>query len=101
MLLMKGALFMSREVKVIINKSGDKEILEFQFSTPIRIEMTSNDPKMIQNAFAAILRELLIDDFSLKFDKEGRSDLFANVAEKYIQHLNSEISTILPDIPKK
>ena len=85
---------MHKEIEVLIDEIDDKAYMVFNFEEPIRIELTSDDQENIKKVFYNILREFVNDqEMSFKFDKKTE-DLYSDVAEKYIKHLNTELKSL-------
>lgn len=91
---MKEETYMSEVILSNIKKIDDKQYLVFNFDEPIEIELTSNDSELIKKVFILILNNLIDGKFlTFKFEKNG-SDIFNEVAEKYIETLNEELSKL-------
>lgn len=85
---------MHKEIEVIINEVDDKAYMVFNFEEPIKIELTSDDQENIKLMFYNILSEFVNNqEIIFKFNKE-REDLYSEVVEKYIKHLNAELKSL-------
>lgn len=97
---------MTRIIEVVNNtvKETDtkREYLEFKFDNTIRIDLTSDDSNQLKELFVELLKEFNKGKFDLVYKNEsGRSDLFAEVSEKYIKDLNSELMGLYTQFPVK
>lgn len=85
---------MHKEIDVMIDEIDDKAFMVFNFEEPIKIDLTSDDQENIKMMFYNILREFINDqEIIFKFNKE-KEDLYSEVAEKYIKHLNTELKSL-------
>ena len=85
---------MNDVIKTNIKALNDKYYLVFNFEKPIELDLTSNDSESIKQVFINILHNVIEKKFlKFEFEKNG-SDIFNEVAEKYIQDLNTEIETL-------
>ena len=85
---------MNNKIEVLITEDKDKAYLVFNFDEPIKIEITSDDQGNTKKMFYKILEKFVDNqDISFNFNKE-RDDLYSEVAEKYINHLNTELETL-------
>jgi hypothetical protein len=85
---------MNREIEVVIKEENGKTYIVFNFDNPIEIDITSDDQENIKKVFYAILEKFVENqDISFHFNK-NKEDLFSEVTEKYVSHLNSEINIL-------
>lgn len=90
----KEVIYMNKEIKVNILEENDNVYLNFQFDEPVKINITSDDQENIKSMFQKILEYFINDnDISFIFNKE-KDDLYSETAQKYIEHLNSELKTL-------
>lgn len=87
----------SKEILVVLVSNEGKEILKFDFEENLIIDLTSDKPEQLKSFFQQLLKNIEQENIVLKFDKGERDDLFAEVAEKYILHLQNEINSIYED----
>lgn len=87
-------------IKVTIDRSEDKFILVFSFQNPLNLNLSCVDARPVQKFFQELLKKVFDDynsdnktiyEFELDDDE---TDLFHDVAEKYIKNLNSELKSI-------
>lgn len=85
---------MHKEIEVLIEEIDEKAYMVFNFEEPIKIELTSDDQENIKKMFYNILREFVNNqEMSFKFNKKT-DDLYSEVVEKYIKHLNTELKSL-------
>ena len=91
---------MQKIIKTIIDRSDENFILVFCFQNPLKLDLSSVDTKPVQKFFQELLKKVF-DDYNLdnkiiyEFEMDdGETDLFHDVAEKYIKNLNSELKSI-------
>lgn len=97
MRLMKGAMHMESNNKIInLKKDGDKSYLVFPNNDDIKLDLSGNVESDIESFFRLIIRMLVTEPkFNLVLKSDGESSgLVEEVAEKYIERLNIEISSI-------
>jgi len=83
-----------KEIIVKLEKMEDKELLKFCFDVPIYIDLASDDSEQLKKFFQELLENIVNKDITLTLTKQDGSDLFYDVAKKYIDHLESEINAI-------
>jgi hypothetical protein len=71
------------------------ELLVFNFDKPIHIDLTSSDADELKTFFQELLRNVVNKDVELNFLESDRNDLFYDVAKKYVEHLKTEVSSIV------
>lgn len=97
MRLMKGAMHMESNNKIInLKKDGDKSYLVFQDNVDIKLNLSGTVESDIEAFFRLIISMLVKEqEFELVLESDGESSgLVEEVAEKYIERLNIEISNI-------
>lgn len=84
-------------IYVELKKEEELDILEFQFDTPIKINLNNSNNKDLKNMFTILLNELIKQPFKLelKIQKNYKTDLFIDVSTEYISALNEEIKETL------
>ena len=81
-------------INVIISEDKEKAYMVFNFEKPIKIEITSDDKKKKKKMFYKILEQFVDNqDITFVFNKE-KEDLYSEVVEKYVSHLNSELNSL-------
>ncbi len=84
-------------IYVELKKEEELDILEFQFDTPIKINLNNSNNKDLKSMFAILLNELIKQPFKLelKIQENYKTDLFIDVSTEYISALNDEIKETL------
>lgn len=91
---------MQKTIKTIISRSDEAFILVFCFENPLNLNLSSMDTQPVQKFFQELFKRVFDDynsndriiyEFELDDDE---TDLFHDVAEKYIKNLNSELKSI-------
>lgn len=96
----KGEHYMEQEIKVSIER-GDEIKIVFEFSNKLILNLSSDKTADTQNFFLALLDEIIKNPNEIKFNFEDvKEDLYHDIAEKYLNNLETEIKQILKDIPK-
>lgn len=94
---MKGAMHMESNSKIInLKKDGDESYLVFQDNPDIKLNLKGTVESDIETFFRLIISMLVKEqEFQLVLESDGESSgLVEEVAEKYIERLNIEISNI-------
>lgn len=91
---------MEKTIKTIISRSNEAFILAFCFENPLNLNLSSMDTQPVQNFFQELLKRVF-DDYNsndriiYEFElDDNETDLFHDVAEKYVKNLNSELKSI-------
>lgn len=86
---------MNNVIEVIIKEESDNAYMVFNFENPITIQITSDDQESIKTMFYRIL-EKVADNQQISFEfKKEKDDLYSEVVEKYVAHLNSEVKSLI------
>lgn len=84
-------------IKVEVFEDGDEYFMLFNFNDPIRITLTSSDSTLLKTFFVQLIENMKNGKFKLVFESEAE-DIYSNITRSYIQHLNTEISTIFTEM---
>ena len=91
---------MKETIDVTIERSGEQVFLVFNFENVLKMNLTSNNQEEMKIFFQKLIAKLFNDytssekEYALNFKDCDGSDLFHDVAEKYVSSLNSEIQSI-------
>lgn len=85
----------SRQINVELITENNRELLVFNFDKKISLDLTSDDGDALKDFFQQLLKEVINQDIDLNFVETDRSDLFYDVAKKYVEHLKIELSSII------
>lgn len=83
-----------KEIIVKLEKQEEKELLKFCFDVPIYIDLASDDSNQLKKFFQKLLENIVNQNITLTLTKQDGSDLFYDVAKKYVEHLESELNAI-------
>ena len=88
---------MNSEINVTIIEEDEKVFAVFNFEEPVRIEITSDDQTNTKKVFYKILENIINnEEIKFVFIKE-KEDLYSETIEKYINHLNAEVESLIAD----
>ncbi len=85
----------NQDITVDLVTKNDKELLIFNFDEKLSLDLTSDDVNNLKIFFQELLKKIENQNFDLKFNETDRTDLFYDVAKKYVEHLKTEISSII------
>lgn len=92
----RGEIYMNKqEIMVDLITDGEKELLVFNFDETISLDLTSESPEDLKSFFQKLLKKIENKNVEIKFNETDRKDLFYDVAKKYVEHLKTEISSIV------
>ena len=88
-----------KEIVVNITKKGDEHYLVFNFSEPVELSLKTKDNIAIQNIFSKLIKNLLEEKYTLKYEGDAMIEerLVKEVASKYVEQLDAELSSIMVD----
>lgn len=97
---------MNQDLKVLLRKEEDRDILEFLISDDetVIINLNSEDSQAeFKSAFLIILKQLQFGNIKFQLDVQDGYDnqLIKEVCEDYIIDLNNEIKEVYEDMIKK
>ncbi len=84
----------SKQINVELITENERELLVFNFDKKISLDLTSDDKDALKEFFQQLLKEIINQDIDLNFVETDRSDLFYDVAKKYVEHLKIELLSI-------
>lgn len=82
-------------ITVDLVTENEKELLVFNFDEKISLDLTNDNADILKSFFQSLLQKIENQDICLELNKTDRTDLFYDVAKKYIEHLNIEITSII------
>ncbi len=85
----------NQEITVDLITKDEKEILVFNFDEALSLDLTSDNVEDLKNFFQDLLKKIENQNIDIKFNETDRTDLFYDVAKKYVEHLKTEISSIV------
>lgn len=103
LLLKKEVIYMETKIQVKIARENEiKLVLNFE-SKSIELNLSSESIEETQKFFIELLEEIIEGKYgSISFNlQDDDKDLYHDVAEKYLNTLESELKQIITEIPKK
>lgn len=92
----KEEIYMNKQIITVdLVTENEKELLVFNFDEKISLDLTSDNADILKSFFQSLLQKIENQDICLELKKTDRTDLFYDVAKKYIEHLNIEITSII------
>ena len=90
------------EVKIVVElvEEDTQFSLKLNFDEPIYLSLTSSNSSNLKDFFVELMNKLMKYRFILDFPSED-TDIYSNISRSYITHLNTEISSIVDEIPVK
>ena len=96
MLLRKGVSYMNeQEITVDLITKEEHELLVFNFPEKLYLDLTSDNAEELKLFFQNLLQKIENKEINIKFNESDRTDLFYDVAKKYVEHLKTEVSSIM------
>lgn len=83
------------KIDVELITEGEKQLLVFNFSEKISLDLANEDSKLLKKFFQDLLVNIIDKDVELYFVESDRTDLFYDVAKKYVEHLKNELASIV------
>ena len=87
----------TRIIAVELTETEEATNLVFNFTTPIKLNLTSSSSTDLKKFFVQLINELIDGDFSLEFESEDR-DIYSNISRTYVDQLNIEIKSIANEV---
>ncbi len=96
----------NREIKVLLCKQENKDCLIFNITETekICIDLNSDDQANLKKLFYDLIKIMFDTNIILELDYEegyDKSNIFANIADEYINALKAELITVRGILPKK
>lgn len=89
-----------KKIKVTILRGENGAELIFNFETIHKLDLKSDNVDDTHKFFISLLDEVLKSDEAFKFELEDNiSDIFSDVAKKYLSNLDNEIQKIFEEKP--
>lgn len=85
----------NQEITVDLITENEKELLVFNFDEKLSLDLTSDNAEDLKKFFQDLLKKIENQNIDIKFNETDRTDLFYDVAKKYVEHLKTEISSIV------
>ena len=85
----------NQEITVDLITEKDKELLVFNFDEKLSLDLTSDNVNDLKTFFQELLKKIENQNVDIKFNETDRTDLFYDVSKKYVEHLKTEISSIV------
>ena len=86
----------NQEITVDLITENEKELLVFNFDEKLSLDLTSDNAEDLKKFFQDLLKKIENQNIDIKFNETDRTDLFYDVAKKYVEHfLSSNKSTVL------
>ena len=85
----------NQEITVNLITEDEKELLVFNFAERLSLDLTSDNAEDLKKFFQDLLKKIENQNIDIKFNETDRTDLFYDVAKKYVEHLKTEISSIV------
>jgi len=102
-LLKKEAIIMEKIIDVKIERKESEAILTFGFEEKMSLSLTSDSQDELKDFFIKLLKKIVDNKdivYKLNFSDDGQTDLFHDVAEKYIKNLDNELASVYVEINK-
>lgn len=61
----------------------------------LSLDLTSDNVNDLKTFFQELLKKIENQNVDIKFNETDRTDLFYDVSKKYVEHLKTEISSIV------
>lgn len=85
----------NQEITVDLITENEKELLVFNFDEKLSLDLTNDNAEDLKKFFQDLLKKIENQNIDIKFNETDRTDLFYDVAKKYVEHLKTEISSIV------
>ena len=85
----------NQKITVDLITENEKELLVFNFDDKLILDLTNDDAEILKKLFQNLLQKIENQNISLELNESDRADLFYDVAKKYVEHLNTEITSII------
>ena len=103
LLLKKEVIYMEAKIQVKIARENEIKLVLYFESKSIELNLSSESTEETQKFFIELLEEIIEGKYeSISFNlQDDDTDLYHDVAEKYLNTLESELKQIITEIPKK
>lgn len=103
LLLKKEVIYMEAKIQVKIARESEIKLVLYFESKSIELNLSSESTEETQKFFIELLEEIIEGKYeSISFNlQDDDTDLYHDVAEKYLNTLESELKQIITEIPKK
>lgn len=81
-------------LEATVEQKGDECFLKINIEEgAVRIPLSDDDPNAVKSAFNKLIQRIRLGEFTIQLDEVG-DDLFAMVANEYLNQLNREIQEV-------
>jgi len=84
-------------INAAVVEENDNHYIDIGNENPIRIVISSDDPKQIKTAFNLLLIRLKEGEFEIDLNDDN-DNLFCQVAKEYVTQLNSELKEVYEEM---